>query len=329
MRLGGGASHPARNLRICRAEALALYLANTEYWRRHGNAVFAEHMRSGAHLDTDGFFDAPFVVYHAWRPGWVEASAAELEALARWSRLEEPELDDLLFVGRLGEAGFLKPGALDLDALVERSKDRFIAVQNAFELRTFIEMVRGRRLDTVVEIGTARGGVLYCLAQVAAADAHLISIDLPGGDNCGGQSEEEREVFASFCQHPQRVDFIPSSSFYHSTRQRLGALLDGRRIDLLFIDGDHSYGGVRSDFEVYRPFVAPDGLVVLHDICLFPEEWGDGAEVGVLWRELRGSFRTEEIIDPAGWRERTKPEDAEHAWGIGLVHGAGGRPRQG
>lgn len=36
-------------------------------------------------------------------------------------------------------------------------------------------------------------------------------------------------------------------------------------IDLLFIDGDHSYAGVQHDWELFAPFVTPFGAVVFHD----------------------------------------------------------------
>lgn len=38
-----------------------------------------------------------------------------------------------------------------------------------------------------------------------------------------------------------------------------------RPIDLLFIDGDHSYEGVARDWELFSPFVSPLGAVVFHD----------------------------------------------------------------
>ncbi len=41
--------------------------------------------------------------------------------------------------------------------------------------------------------------------------------------------------------------------------------LGSRQIDFMFIDGDHSYEGVRTDWELWSPLVAPGGVVALHD----------------------------------------------------------------
>lgn len=38
-----------------------------------------------------------------------------------------------------------------------------------------------------------------------------------------------------------------------------------RPIDLIFIDGDHSYEGVRADWELFLPHMSPFGLVAFHD----------------------------------------------------------------
>jgi predicted O-methyltransferase YrrM len=57
---------------------------------------------------------------------------------------------------------------------------------------------------------------------------------------------------------------------------------------LLFIDGDHSYEGVRRDWELYSPLVRPGGLIALHDIVEGPE-WAVG-EVPRFWREVRDTL---------------------------------------
>jgi hypothetical protein len=38
-----------------------------------------------------------------------------------------------------------------------------------------------------------------------------------------------------------------------------------RPISLLFIDADHSYEGVRADFEAWAPMVIPNGIIAFHD----------------------------------------------------------------
>lgn len=41
-------------------------------------------------------------------------------------------------------------------------------------------------------------------------------------------------------------------------------------IDLLVVDADHSYAAVRADVALWRPYVRPGGLVLLHDTAFAP-----------------------------------------------------------
>ena len=45
----------------------------------------------------------------------------------------------------------------------------------------------------------------------------------------------------------------------------LTRILKGQQIDFLFIDGDHSIEGVKSDYENFSPFVRSGGIVAFHD----------------------------------------------------------------
>jgi hypothetical protein len=66
-----------------------------------------------------------------------------------------------------------------------------------------------------------------------------------------------------------RSTVIVGSSQDHSTLERVQACLDS--VDVLFLDGDHSYEGVAKDWAMYHGLVRPGGIVVFHDsICTFP-----------------------------------------------------------
>jgi methyltransferase family protein len=41
-------------------------------------------------------------------------------------------------------------------------------------------------------------------------------------------------------------------------------------VDFIFIDGDHSFEGLRQDWELWAPLVNRDGIVALHDSCSTP-----------------------------------------------------------
>jgi len=53
-----------------------------------------------------------------------------------------------------------------------------------------------------------------------------------------------------------------------------------RKYDILLIDGDHSYEGVKRDFEMYAPLIKEKGIIFLHDICNI------NAGVRIFWEEI-------------------------------------------
>jgi predicted O-methyltransferase YrrM len=57
-------------------------------------------------------------------------------------------------------------------------------------------------------------------------------------------------------------------------------------IDFIFIDGDHSYEGLRADWEAWSPLVAPDGIIALHDSCPSPTHHIEAAGSVAFTREV-------------------------------------------
>jgi predicted O-methyltransferase YrrM len=160
----------------------------------------------------------------------------------------------------------------------------------------------------ILEIGTCNGGSLFLFAQVAAADAHLISVDLPDGEFGGGYPSWKTPLYRRFGRPGQRLDLLRADSHDTATLDQVRGLLGGELLDFLFIDGDHSYDGVRQDFESYSSLVRNGGLIGFHDIAAPPgggpviDEDGSLLLVGdvpVYWAEIRSRYPSEEFIDGA------------------------------
>ncbi len=182
----------------------------------------------------------------------------------------------------------------------------FGALQKPVELAALLQIVADLKPKVVVEIGTARGGTLYGLCRAAPDDALIVSIDLPGGGFGGGYSEDDEKTFLSRKKKNQRLLFLRQDSHNKTTLADLKQLVGGY-IDFLLIDGDHTYKGVRKDFEMYSPLVRKGGLIVLHDILFHPHV--PTCQVDKFWREIEERYDTKELID---WTDRN--------WGgIGVI----------
>jgi predicted O-methyltransferase YrrM len=166
--------------------------------------------------------------------------------------------------------------------------------QKREEIQWLVELVRAARPRVVLEIGLHLGGTFFLWSRAAAPDAHLLAIDTRPVGRFGDWSPFSL-VRRGFAVASQRVTLLMGSdSHADTTWQRVAALLDGRAIDFLFIDGDHSFDGVWQDFNMYSPLVARGGLIAFHDISQNPAEWTQG--VARFWREFSAQHKTEECV---------------------------------
>lgn len=146
------------------------------------------------------------------------------------------------------------------------------------ELVTLGELVAKRAPRVLLEIGAARGATVFVFTTVAPAGATLVTMDI-------GSAAWRSLFYASFAVRGQKVRLVRGDSHDPATYERARELLDGKPVDFLFIDGDHSYEGVKRDFELYSPLVRRPGAVALHDIVPGPAELVGG--VPRFWQELK------------------------------------------
>src|SRR5262249_52886582 len=124
----------------------------------------------------------------------------------------------------------------------------------------------------------------------------------------GGYPIWKKFMFSWFVGPAQSVYLVRGNSHDPSTVERVETLLGGRKVDVIFIDGDHSYAGIRQDFLEYRRLVRQGGIVAFHDIV--HNRFDPDIDVARFWDELKVCFKYEEIID--------SPDQGN--FGIGIVY---------
>lgn len=200
-------------------------------------------------------------------------------------------------------------GHMGLAHLVDRVVNNafFPAVQVPSELCALGKILQSLRPKCAIEIGTYRGGTLYFLTRLADPRATIISIDLPGGGFGGGYGSRRAWLYRRMARPGQRIHTLRGDSHSGAMVERARRVLRHEPLDYLFIDGDHTYDGVKRDFELYAPFVRRGGIIVFHDITEQPTE--NLCEVWRLWNQVKAHYRYSEIV-----------EDPRQGWaGIGVL----------
>jgi len=168
------------------------------------------------------------------------------------------------------------------------------AKQISSEIIALYDIVASKTPHIICEIGTYKGGTLYLWTRAAADNSLIISIDLPPGLK-NAYTANRQNFYQHFARNHQCVSCLAGDSHSNKTKDKLKLLLGNRTIDFLFIDGDHSYEGVRSDFEMYSPLVSDGGLIAFHDILPRPDF--ENIQVYKLWNELVNIYEYYEYID--------------------------------
>lgn len=118
--------------------------------------------------------------------------------------------------------------------------------------------------STVCEIGSYIGASASCFGETLrkSGSGRIYCIDTWNNET---MTEGTRDTFAEFRRNtaPYERFIVPVRGFSTDVVDHVAEHFSS--VDLLFIDGDHSYEGVKADWEAYKRFLKPGSVVVFHD----------------------------------------------------------------
>lgn len=162
------------------------------------------------------------------------------------------------------------------------------------ELRLMQGLAAVEGVRSYLEVGARNGISFEAMARALPPGSRLVAVDLPGG---AWGSENSAAALDRVADMLRRSGYDVHLIFGDSTDPEI--VEQARALgpyDMAFIDGDHRYDGVRSDWRHYGPIA---GLVVFDDIWSGSVDKGTGeavhCEVGRLWSEIRGDHRWIEL----------------------------------
>jgi len=159
------------------------------------------------------------------------------------------------------------------------------------------DLVRNLKPHRIVELGTYNGYSFFSFCQAVKdgwLDTELYAVDTWKGDNHAGFYDES--IF-------ENVDRICKDIYgglkITLLRKTFDEAIDGfddESIDILHIDGYHTYEAVKHDFESWLGKVKKNGIVFLHDTAEVRDDFG----VYKLWGDLKKEYETLEFYHSHG-----------------------------
>lgn len=122
--------------------------------------------------------------------------------------------------------------------------------------------------EAVLEIGSYVGASACCFGaamkrrEVGGGAGRVYCIDTWQNDAMTEGSRDTWQDFTANTAHC-RDYIVPVKGFSTDVVEIVASHTSA--LDLLFIDGDHSYDGVKADWDAYNRFLKPGAIVVFHD----------------------------------------------------------------
>jgi len=169
-------------------------------------------------------------------------------------------------------------------------------LQHEGELQEFLEIYKELKPKKVLEIGSFFGGTLWFFIKNNPNLEKLVVVDLPIPPSDARHEEMVNSVLQWQSWFPENLEFKSYSGNSQSNDLLINVHSQNEPdFDMLHIDADHTYNGVRLDYVNYCNLVKPGGIIVFHDVGHIPD-------VTRFWNEItaNNNYKHQTIFHESG-----------------------------
>lgn len=159
------------------------------------------------------------------------------------------------------------------------------------------DLIANIKPKVIVELGTHMGTSFFSMCQAVKdfkLNTKLFAIDTWQGDKHTGLYNES--VFNEVNKIKNKFYRLQKIKLLRMTFDEAVSKFKDDSIDILHIDGLHTYEAVKHDFNNWFDKVKKTGIIMLHDTCEKKDDFG----VYKLWNEIKKSFFTVEFTHSHG-----------------------------
>lgn len=181
--------------------------------------------------------------------------------------------------------------------------EKCIFMQVYEEILTLSYWLKGFRPVNILEIGTM-GSTFWIMSKLSRGKK--VSIDI-----------EPRQSIVHHFMYGEDWRFFQGDShteeMYNNVRDFCS------QYDFIFIDGDHTYNGVKKDFEMYKNLLSPRGVIGFHDIDpnhIFADSYA--GQVYKFWQDLEEGTKMNLVCQKSSGKVKLNGQHSQGFGGIGL-----------